>query len=153
MDGKTQATLAKIAANVPLELAKNVTKVEVDDSENQLAEAALNAKFISEDKKKVIEEKMEQGAFIRKEEVVNDEAGEAIGEYHAREIARAKEQGALADPMSDPFFRKRMEHVKAIQTGQITPNRVTPLSDGEKREAIQRMSFDRSGDPHRKKYY
>lgn len=153
MDAKTKATLAKISASIPDHLASSVTKVEIDDSEQKLAEAAVAAPFIDGEKKAVLRQKIESGAFLRKEEVPDEQVGAAISEHNEREVARAMEQGALPDPMTDPFYRNRMLRMQRIREGLETPNKVRPLSEEEKYEAARKFQFDRSSDPHKKKYY
>lgn len=111
MDRKTENILQRINKGLPSSLARHITKIVVDKSEEELAHAALAAKHISRNKKEKIRRLLAAGKFRRSEEVVNEEVVGEIDKYHTERIRRARAAGLLPDPMSDPFYRKRMERI------------------------------------------
>lgn len=137
MDRKTQHILGKISSSIPRHLARNTTKVLVDTTEEEKARIALKSPDISKAKKNRLARLLERGAFRRSQEVVNDEVVEQIDQYNTRAVARARRSGKLKDPMTDPFYRKRMLRAKRIAEGLETPTKQKPYSEAELNKARQ----------------
>lgn len=114
MDPKTKATLGRITRNIPRRL-QNVTRIEVDTSEEEIAKAALRSNKISKEKKRDIARLLEKGAFRREEVVVDEDKVAELDRYHTAEIAKAKRSGMLADPNKDPFWVKRQAKIREHQ--------------------------------------
>lgn len=126
MDARTNHVLGRISRGVPSRLARSVTKKVFDSSEEDLARAALKSPDISKAKKERIAKMLDAGKFRREEEVIDEEVVGKIDRYNAKAVARARRAGLLKDPMSDPFYRKRMQR---IARGNF--KRAAPLSKEE----------------------
>lgn len=111
MDRKTEATLERINQGIPRHLRENTTRLEVDRSEEELAEKVLAERNIDPEKKKHVKQLLDAGKFRRSEEVVDEKTVREIDKYHEREIAKARRQGALKSPMEDKFYRERMQRL------------------------------------------
>ena len=112
MDAKTRATLGRITRNIPAHLRSDLTKEVVDTSEEEVAQAALQSRHISPEKKRKIAEMLEKGAFRRVEKVIDEAKVAELDRYHEREIAKARSAGMLADPAKDPWWQKRMARIR-----------------------------------------
>lgn len=111
MNAETQRKLQGVSAKIPKRLVNNLTKTVVDDSEEELARAALNSKDISPRKKAVIRKKLDQGAFRRTEVVENEATIRAIDEHNTRGVAALRASGELPDPNDDPYVRERNHRI------------------------------------------
>lgn len=111
MDHATQRKLTRIGASIPKRLTQNLTKTIVDNSEEELARAALASKDISPRKKAMIKKQLEAGSFRREEVVENQEVIKEIDEYNTREVKRLRDSGELPDPNNDPFVRERNHRI------------------------------------------
>lgn len=153
MDQKTQHVLGKISSSIPENLAHNIVRKEVDTSGEEMAKQILASTEISKEGKSAIAKALYDGKLRSEEEVIDEEVIQQIDEHNTREVQRAIEQGALKDPMTDNFYRQRVERSERIAQGKEEPRKVTPLSVEQRREAAERFRFNTSSDPHRRKYY
>lgn len=150
---KVKHVLGKISSSIPSFLRSNVTKKEVDHTQEEMAQVVMQDKNVSEQAKERVRKALYEGKLHSETEEVNEEVTKKIDEYHAIQIAKAKEQGALPDPMEDPFYRKTLERSQRIAEGKEQPRKAPEVSREEAREAVAKMNFDRSGDPHKRKFY
>jgi hypothetical protein len=134
MDTKTNHILNQITKGIPRHLAENVTQKIVDDSGEQLAKAAINDPHISYKKKEQLRKYLYDGKFRKEETAENEATINALDDYHTAEIAKARRSGALADPMSDPFYRQRMER---LAKGDV--RKAEPLTRNEISNAIRAL--------------
>lgn len=111
MDLKTKATLGRITRHIPNRLL-DLTRLEIDTSEEDLAKAALKLPGLSVKKKREIAKLLEQGAFRREEIIIDEKKVAELDRYHTREVKKAQRAGLLTDPKMDPFWKKRMEKIK-----------------------------------------
>lgn len=135
MDPKTLEVLTRISKNVPQHLQDNLTKIEIDDSEEQVARAALAADFISKAKKKKIQEALDAGRFRKQYTVINDETVAAIDKYYEEEIAKAIANGEIPDPKNDPWVQERLARkaqIMSIGTIKSIGGDVKPLETNPK---------------------
>lgn len=139
MDRETKHTLDRISSKIPSRLAKNTSKVEWDLTEEEKARAALNSPDISKAKKERIARLLDKGAFRRKQEVVNEKVVKELDEFHTREIAKARAAGRLKDPMTDPFYAKRVKRQQRIAMGIDTPVKQKPYTQSELDKARQHL--------------
>lgn len=133
MDRNTRQELNRISGRIPAHLM-NVTKLEIDVSEEDLARAALKNKNISKAKREHIARLLDKGKFRRVETVTNEEVVAELDKFHTNQIARARKEGRLPDPMTDPFYRRRMERLQRIRDGKEKPKKVQ-LTESEKQRA------------------
>jgi len=131
MDKETKTILNRITGKIPARLARNITKVEYDTTQEEKAIVALNSKHISKDKKARLSRLLDKGAFRRRQEVLDEDKIKELDKYHTREIAKAKREGRLKDPMTDPFYRARMKRLDRIQKGLEKPTQQKPYTADE----------------------
>lgn len=111
MDSQTQRELAKITKGIPKNLTTGLSKVVVDHSQEDVVKEALKDKTISNEAKQELRLRMARGDFRTEEVVENHKKIAELDRYHTTKVQQAMRDGKLADPHSDPFFRKRMERM------------------------------------------
>lgn len=121
MEKRTKAVLSRISRNIPSHL-HDVTRVEVDTSEEELAKMALKGKDLTKAQRARLEKMIAAGSFRRSETVVDEKKVAELDAYHTREIAKARKSGALADPKDDPWWRARQARIKNNKTNHGNPS-------------------------------
>jgi len=107
LDRKTQATLKSITRHIPPHLALNLTREEVDTSQEDAAKEALKSVDIPLSTRRHIKRMLDAGKFRTSETVVDETVVAQIDDYHTRAIQQAISSGRLPDPKKDPFIRER----------------------------------------------
>lgn len=111
MDANTRRVLARISADMPEHLRKNVMKNETDVSMEEAAKKALKdpkVKLTKEGRYKV-EKMIAEGRLRKTEKVVNEANVREIDRYHEQRIAAARRSGLLPDPRNDKWAMDRMK--------------------------------------------
>lgn len=139
MDKETQNILNRISSKIPRRLARNISKMEIDTSEEEHARYALKSPDISKAKKEKLARLLDKGSFRRTKEVVDEEKIKELDAYHTKEIARARASGRLKDPMTDPFYRNRMKRFERIQKGYETPVKQKGYTESELAKARREL--------------
>lgn len=106
MDKRTQATLSEITRNIPAGLSDVMREV-VDTEEEDRVLAMIKDPHMDVSSKNRLKRLVEKGAFRQTDTVVDDEKLKKLDEYHTQAVRKARASGRLADPNSDPFFKKR----------------------------------------------
>lgn len=96
-------------------MRENLTRVESDTTEEEVARMALKDPSISKQHKRKLAKLIERGSFLRQETVVDEKVVKEIEDFHTREIARARKAGKLSDPMTDKFYRERMQRLAKMK--------------------------------------
>lgn len=139
MDRETKHTLDRISSKIPSRLANNLNRVVYDTDQEDRARAALKDPNISREKKNRLAKLLAAGAFRRKQEVPNEEAIAELDRFHEQEIKRARASGKLKDPMTDPFYAKRVKRQQRIAMGLETPMKQKGYSQAEIEKAKQHL--------------
>lgn len=139
MDRETKATLNRISAKIPSRLTRDLNRKEYNTEQEDKALLALKSPHISLEKKRRLQALLDRGAFRTSKEVVNEQAIAELDKFHSREIAKAKAAGRLKDPMTDPFFAKRVKRQQRIAMGLDTPVKQKPYTQQEVAHAREQL--------------
>lgn len=114
MDEQTRKELRKISLGVPEKLQKNLERTEIDTSQEDILKQYVkdNRHSMPVAKARELERVIASGALRTKEKVVDEKVAKEIDEYNRVKVQRAREQGKLADPEKDAWYKRRMEQIK-----------------------------------------
>lgn len=112
MDAKTRKELGRITANVPEKLAANITREEVDVSEEEILVDYLKNGNPSPQARRMIEKGIRDGKFRSSETVENEKTVKELDRYYTWAIRKSMRKGLLTDPSKDGFVRDRLAKMR-----------------------------------------